>query len=1075
MGEGLRERLKLQYSIFPATSYYKYQKTIFFCKILNYLNIKPIIIKIMRKNKEKQRHVQFLLRRVLYSSVKLLTVGFILCASFFGTLQPVMAQNATKITGVVRDESGIALTGVGVIVKGTRTGTSTNLDGQFSIELPQKTGTLSFSYIGMNKKEVSFNGSGELIVELTSSGVNLDEVVAIGYGSVKKRDLTGAVVSMKSKDITIAPTSNVMEALQGKVSGMDIIKPSGKVGADVDILLRGSRSIYGSNTPLFIIDGIPGSYNQINPTDIESVDVLKDASSTAIYGSAGANGVIIITTRKGKEGKATVNFDTYYGFSGTPDYKHGMIGDEWTNYQKESYKYLNGQYPANMSSVITDPDKLAAYNAGKWIDWVDKVAGNTATSQKYNLSISGGNQKTRIYSSLSYEKEEGLLSNEKLNKYGLRMNIDQEIFSWAKAGFISNMTYSDYDAGVNNTFTRALSAYPLGDAYDEFGAIKHEYATNEYTPLGDMIKDQFVDNSRNMYVNSNAFLEITPLKGLSLKTVLSGTLSGGRRGQYWGAQANANRPTYAGTPHASITNSYGYEYTLENILSYKKIIMKDHELGVTVVSSWGKDQNESNMASGSGQNLDSWSYYRLMSATSQHIESAFSQTQKTGYAARFNYSYKSKYLINMSNRWDGVSWLSEGRKWDNFPAVAAAWRITEENFMKSTQNWLSNLKLRVGYGVTGNSGGVGAYSTTTQPYAYSASGISINGKIVPFSQYTGTYGNPGLGWEKSHNWNIGLDMGFLNNRITSTIDLYDTQTKGLLFKRTMPITSGVTGWGSPLSSWENIAATSNKGIDFNISTINIKTPDFTWKTDLTLTWSTEKIESLPSGDLIAENLFEGEAIHSIYGFKYIGIWGSDTPAETLAAYGVKPGWVKIETVPQNGDGGVHKYSDKDKQVLGHTNPDYIIGLNNTFNYKSFDLTVFVMARFGQTISSGLLGWYNAKSGISNNQIAGADYWTESNQGAYYPVPGSGSQQTTMSALIYRDGTFFKVKNITLGYTLPKYISQKALMEKCRFFATAYNPLLIVKDKQLKGTDPETNGSDSFPLYKQFFIGINITF
>lgn len=991
-----------------------------------------------------------------------------------------VAEQSKKINGTIIDETGEPMIGVSVLVKGTTVGTITDFDGKFSLDVPAGKNTLEVSYIGYKNQTVTIGNNTQLNIKLQPDTQALDEVVVIGYGTVKKKDLTGAVATMKNSDIVIAPTNNVMEALSGKIAGMDIMKTSGQVGENVEILLRGSRSIYGDNTPLFIIDGIQGSYDQINPADIESVDVLKDASSTAIYGSAGANGVVIITTKRGTEGKATVNFDAYYGFSGNPDYFHGMMGDEWTTYQREAYKYKNGQYPSDMSSILTEQSKLDAYNQGKWIDWVDEASGNTATTQKYSLSLKGGSKKTKIFSSISYAREEGLLSNDNQNKYAMRLNVDQEIFSWAKAGFTSNLTYADRNRGVKNTFTKSLSAYPLGDAYDEDGSINHEYATNEYSPLGDFIPNQYTDNTKSTYINVNGNLEITPLKGLSLKTVLSATLGNSRQGQYWGAQCNANRPSYAGTPHASIKNSYDRAYTWENILSYSRTIAENHNVSGTFVTSWSLGQKESNIAANSGQSLDAWSFWRLMSGTDAHVESDFAKTQKMGYALRLNYSFKGKYLVTFSNRWDGVSWLSSGHKWDSFPAGAVAWRVSDEAFMKGTQSWLNNLKLRVGYGVTGNSGGVGAYSTATNAYAYSSAGVSVNGSIVPFTQYTGTYGNPSLGWEKSYNWNFGLDFGVLNNRIDGSVEYFSTCTEGLLFKRKMPITSGITGWGSPLDSWENIAETSNSGLELTINSHNIKTKDFTWDTTLSLTWSKEKIESLPSGDLITESLFEGQPIHSLYDYKYAGIWGSDVSQDILDKYGVKPGWIKIETLnlvgdDGKGDNGEHKYSEKDRQILGHTNPDVIVGLNNSFTYKNFDFSIFAMARYGQTIKSSLIGWYTAKSGISTNQPAGIDYWTENNQGAYYPIAGSGDEQSVMSSLTYRDGSFIKVKNITLGYTLPQSISQKALMSRCRIYATAYNPFLYVKDKQLKGTDPETNGSDSFPLYRQFVFGVNITF
>lgn len=979
------------------------------------------------------------------------------------------------IKGQILDETGESMIGVSVLVKGTTIGTVTDFDGNYTLEVPSGKNILEISYIGYKTKEITIGNNSLINIKMEPDTQALDEVVVIGYGTVKKRDLTGAVASMKNEDVTVAPTSNVMEALQGKIAGMDIVKSSGQVGEDVSILLRGSRSIYGSNEPLFIIDGIPGSYSQVNPSDIESVDVLKDASSTAIYGSAGANGVVIITTKRGKE-KATVNFDAYYGFSGSPNYKHGMVGDEWVNYQREAYKYKNGDYPSDMSALFGNQDYTDAYNAGKWIDWIDEASGNTATTQKYSLSVSGGSEKTKIFASTSYNREEGLLSNDNLNKYSLRLNIDQEIFSWAKMGFTSNLTYQDRNQGVKNTFTKGLSSFPLGDAYDQNGKINHEYITGQYSPLGDFIEDQYVNNTRSTYLNVSGYLELSPIKDFTFTSRINGTLSDSRQGQYWGDQCNANRPSYAGSPHAAITNKNAWNYTWENILSYNTTIAKDHNIGGSVITSWNKNQNDSSLAAASGQMVDRWSFWRLASGASQHVESDFAQTQKMSFAVRFNYSYKGKYLFTFSNRWDGVSQFSAGHKWDSFPAGAIAWRISDEPFMNVAKNWLNNLKLRVGYGITGNSGGVDAYGTTTQAYVYTGNGLTLNGQNSSFTQYTGTYGSKDLGWEKSYNWNVGLDYGILNNRVDGSIEWFKTTTKGLLFKRTLPITSGLTGWESPLSIWQNIAETSNQGVEVTINSHNIKTKDFSWNTTLSVTWSKEKIEKLPDGDLISENLFVGHSIKSIYGYKYTGIWGTNTPQDILDAYGVKPGFIQIETLEKDGDGGVHKYSTNDRQVLGHTNPDWIVGLNNTFTYKNFDLSVFAMARYGQTINSDLLGYYTAEQSVTTNQLAGADYWTENNQGAYYPAPGTGSEQSTViSALRVRDGSFIKVKNITLGYTFPVNISRKALMEKCRIYATAYNPFIYVKDKQLKGTDPETNGSDAFPTFRQFVFGVNLTF
>jgi len=994
-----------------------------------------------------------------------------------GNAPQAVQQNGT-VKGHVVDETGEPMIGVTVKVQGGKAMSITDVDGNFTLAA-QPGDVIEVSYIGY-KVATMKAGSAPLSVKLEPETSDLDEVVVIGYGTVKKRDLTGAVASMKSEDIVISPTGNAMEALQGKIAGMDIVKTSGQVGSDPDILLRGNRSIYGSNSPLFIIDGIQGSYSDVNPSDIETIDVLKDASSTAIYGSAGANGVVMITTKRGQTGKPRINFDAYYGWSGSANYAKGMVGDEWVNYQREAYKYVNGQYPTDMASLFANQDYLDAYNAGKWIDWVDQISGNTATTQKYSLSVSGGTDKTKIFASTLYTKETGLLDNDNMEKYQLRLNIDQQLFSWAKIGFTSNLLHSNRNQGVSNTFTKALTAFPLGDAYDENGNIQSEYMTGLFSPLGDFIENQYKNNTRRTYVNATGYLEIEPITGLSFRSQLSGTLATSRQGRYWGELANANLPSWGASPYAQKDHSDDRSYTWENILSYTKTI-KDHTFGGSFITSWTKSISETTKAGGAGFLVDSWGYHQLSSgADNRYIYSDYKKTQKMSYAIRLNYSYKGRYLFTFSNRWDGVSWFSEGNKWDSFPAGAVAWRISDEAFMEGTKSWLDNLKLRVSYGITGNSGGTGAYVTQTQAYLYPQWGVTRDGKYVQFAQYTGTFAGGNLGWEKSYNWNVGLDFAVLNNRIDGSIEWFTTTTKGLLFKRTLPITSGITGWGSPLSSWQNLAETRNHGIEFTINSRNIVTKDFTWSTALTGTWSKEKIVSLPNGDIIKESLFEGSPIHSIYGYKYAGIWGTSTDQETLDAYGVEPGFVRIETVAKENedgttDGGVHKYSPDDRQILGHTNPNWIVGLNNTFTYKGFDLTIYAMLRYGQTIQSDLLGYYTAGTSLTTNQLAGVDYWTEDNQGAYYPRPGSGSKQTVLGSLAVVDGSFIKIKNITLGYTLPKKISRHALMEKCRIYFTAYNPFIFAKESLLKDTDPETGGSDSFPTYKQFVVGVNITF
>ena len=1013
----------------------------------------------------------------LTKCVKSFLIVFLSCFSLMST-----AQTLT-ISGTVKDDTGEILPGVSIRVQGSSAGTVSSVDGSYSVTVPNAQSVLEFSFIGFTTEEVVVGNRRVIDVILKDAASALDEVVVIGYGTVKKRDLTGAVAQVKAEEIALAPTTNVMEALQGRVSGLDITRGSGSVNSGVSITLRGTRSIYGSNSPLFIIDGAPGSYDQLNSSDVETIDVLKDASATAIYGSAGSNGVIIITTKRGRAGRPRINFDAYYGFSGQPEYRYPMMGDEWTEYQKEAYRYQTG-YPSSqnvdMEAILTNPEDLDFYKKGKWIDWVGELTGRTATTQRYNFSVASGTDKTRMFTSLMYTDDTGLIDNESRTRYQVRSNIEQELFPWARIGMNTLLSYTISNDGESSNFTQALGAFPLGNAYDEEGNIVFWYAPDRKSPLGDRIPLMYVNETRRTYILPSAFLELTPYKGFTLRSVVSATLNSSRLGRFYGSVGAANEPSYATRPHASISNSYRYGYMWENILTYNALIANAHSITATLVSSWEKNQSESNLNSGSGQDLDLWSFYRLNSAPGKYTSSGFSQTQQLSYAGRVNYSYLGKYLLAASVRYDGVSWLSKGHKWDYFPAVSAAWRISDESFMESSKSYLNDMKLRVGYGVTGNAGGVGAYSTNSTPYGYTSAGISINGEIAAFTQYTGTYANPGLGWEKSSSLNVGMDFSFLKNRVDLTVEWYSIQTKDLLFRRMMPVTSGALGWGAPLNSWENIAETSNKGFEFMVNSRNFVKKGFTWNTTFNFTFAKERIESLPSGDLISESLFVGYPISSIYNYKYAGIWGTDASQADRDTYGVSPGFVKIETVPivnENGvsDNGRHRYSTNDRQILGHRHPSYLLGLNNSLTYKGFDLNVFAMSRLGMTFNSSLHGWYSAARAGGNNQLAGTDYWTENNQSARYPRPGTGPDQIVMQALRIFDGSYAKIKNITLGYTLPKNISQVALMDKFRVYATIYNPLIWTKEKELRGTDPEQNGLEGFPTYKQFVFGINITF
>lgn len=978
------------------------------------------------------------------------------------------------VTGIVKDIKGESLPGVSILVKGTKTGVSTDINGAFSINTTSDTDILVFSMVGFKTKEVSLKGISKLNVLLEEEVSSLDEVVVVGYGTIKKRDLTGAVSSVKAADITLTPTANVMDALQGKVSGMDILKSSGKAGAGVDIVVRGTRSIYGDNTPLYIIDGIAGSYSSLNPSDIESIDVLKDASSTAIYGSAGSNGVVIITTKKGKAGRSTVNFDSFYGYNGFPKFPHGLTGDAYVQLKREAYRGEHGNYPEFMNDIFTNPQHLAAYEAGKWVDWVD-LSLKDGTQQNYSVSVNGGTEKTSAYLSLNYNNEKGLIANDGYKKYAVRANIDHTVSKYVKVGTNLQLTYTNNDQAAQNVFGNSLTFLPLGDAFDANGNINHIPIDGVTNPLSDQIKDQYVNNTLNTYFAGNAFIEIKPLKGLSYRSVFGTTLGSSRVGKYFGTQSIANPEAGFKVPAAVITNDRDYNYRWENIVGYEFAINKDHQFNLTGVTAWAQNQWEQAYSGGSGFDLDSYSFYNLAGATTAVVRSSYIQTQSLSFVGRMNYNYKGKYLLSVSNRWDGVSRLSEGNKWDTFPAGAVAWRISDESFFKNVKS-VSNLKLRAGYGVTGNSGGVGAYGTQAGGYnAPKPVGFGLT-TAGPSFILNSELANSELGWEKSYNTNIGLDAEFLKGIINLTVDWYNTDTKDLLYKRSMPASLGGS-WGSPFKMWQNIGETNNKGLEVMLNTHNLTSKNFSWSTVFTFAKNKEKIVSLPGEkNLISDGLFMNQPIKTFYDYKYEGIWQESEAAEA-AKYNSKPGDIKLQTDGTFKEDGTHSYNANDKVILGSSVPDWTGGIQNNFTYKGFDASVFVTARWGQMLASNLITRYDPTVGIGNSPDD-IDYWTPENTDAYLTRPGLHSSvggYIGFDALKYVDGSFVKVRNITLGYTLQQALLRKLTMQKLRFYVTANNPFIFSKSSLLKSQDPERGGSDNFPITKQFVLGLNVTF
>jgi TonB-linked SusC/RagA family outer membrane protein len=999
-------------------------------------------------------------------------------------LVAVASQAQTRVlTGRVVDASNSeTLIGASVTIQGTTTGAMTDVNGKFTLNVPGgQSVTLVVKYIGYADQTVSYSAAEQdVTVKLAAKQNSLEDVVVVGFGTIRRRDLTGSVASVKAADIVKTPTHNPLEAIQGRAAGVDITRSSGNAGAGVNVQIRGTRSIpnpvntangtANPNAPLVVVDGVQngGSINNINPNDIESIDVLQDASSTAIYGSQGANGVIIITTKKGITGKAKVSYSGYYGVNGWTKFPQPRLGQDYIDLRRESYRNpTTGVIPAD-NVVFPNDAERAAIQAGQFVNWVD-LATQNGKQQSHTVNVRGGSENTKAFFSLGYFREEGQLRNNDYNRYNFRYNIDHKVNSWFKTGIVGQLAFSKTNAR-RDPLSVALTAVPLGVPYNADGTINIfpiPGNTNTLNPLTDERENASVDQTTASEINATAYTELTPIKGLTYRMNLGTVLGSSRRGQFNDQYSLAqNNVRYSA---ASITNGSSRYYNWDNIITYNKEIQK-HNFTVTALSSYIHSETEDNVAGGVRQVLSSQLFYNLNGTdqVGRTTTSSFRRYDLLAYAGRVNYSFDGKYLFQASMRWDGASRLSEGHKWDSFPAASAGWVISREDFMKDIKQ-INNLKLRASYGVTGNS--------TIEPYGtqsvLSAIPMSFGEVSAPAYTFGGNVVTQDLGWEKSKTIDLGLDVTAFNNRVTLGFDWYRTKTTDLLYPRPLPQSSGQT------LVYQNIASVQNEGVNIILSTVNVQSKNFKWSTTATFSHNSEKILDLVDGRNIINteenSLLVGSQIQSYYVYKKIGIWQlSDMPiTTTFNNVAFKPGDIKVEDL--NGDGKIDITNDR--TVVGHQQPQWYGGLQNTFSYKGFDVNVFLTARYGQTIKAEFIGRYNP-SGEANGP-ASFNYWTINNPSNDFPRPDRGTLASvyanTYTSLLYIDGSFLKIKNISLGYTLPKSVTDKLRVGSLRFYATGSNIFTFTKNNLLKDYDPERGGAESSPISRQLVFGVNLDF
>ncbi|WP_246859179.1 TonB-dependent receptor [Spirosoma sp. KCTC 42546] len=957
------------------------------------------------------------------------------------------------VSGTVTDEKNAGLPGVSVVVKGTNRGSTTDANGKYKLTIPDGNGVvLTFSFVGYQSQDVAVGSQTTLNVSMVPDVSALDEVVVIGYGAVRKKDLTGSVVQLKGEQLKEIPTSNVLEAAQGKIAGADITRSSGQAGAKVNITIRGNRSIGGNNSPLIIVDGIQYSnLEDINSNDIETMDVLKDASSTAIYGSRGSNGVILITTKKGKTGKPDISFNAYSGISQVTMYPKAMDITAFRDFKREAWR-AGGVWksPADDAAIFTNVAEYNALQNGVWTDYQDALIHN-GLQQDYQVGIRAGTDRLKSYVSVDYYNEKGILKLDELKRYTGRLNVDFTINDWMKIGLQSQLTY--YNQSVRrDPLNQANKISPLGSLYDANGNFNYIMLDGQTAnPLSDEQPNVFNNTVLTTRVLTNGYLELTPIKGLMIRSTLGVNLASVRDGAY--SSPKSIDRSLSGKSLATYNTSSSRSLNWENVATYQRTLGQ-HAVTLTGIASYLSNSSDNASASGVNQLLPSQLFYSLGSATEEiKINSAYSQNNLVSFAGRLNYAFRDRYLLTVTAREDGSSKLAVGNKWTFFPSAAFAWRVIDEKFMQGVKG-LSDLKVRASYGVAGNDpSGPYATQTTLTRLAFGYDEVA-----APAYTFSRNVGNMELGWELSYTKNVGLDFGLLNGRINASVDYYDTRTQDLLLDRGLPPTTGVT------TVKQNIGKTRNRGIEVSLGSTNIRTSSLSWTSNVTFTKNKEEItELVTGGNDIGNGWFIGSPINVFYDYEKLGIW--QTSEADLAAKlspTQLPGEIKVRD--QNNDGKIDAVNDR--IILGNPRPKWSGGFDNTVKFKGFDLNVFLYARIGQMINSDRSARFD-QQGVGNS-TAGLDYWTPENPTNAYPRPNKNGGLKYLSTLGYVDGSFARIRNITLAYNVPAKVLPKAI-RGVRLYVTGKNLVTFTK----LNYDPERGGSENFPLTKLYVFGLNV--
>jgi TonB-linked SusC/RagA family outer membrane protein len=998
-------------------------------------------------------------------------------------LQPI------TVSGTVTDESSTPLQGVYVVVEGTNTGVITDGNGKYSIEVASNEASLVFSYVGYLSQTITVAGKSVIDVTLTEDITSFDEVVVIGYGTQRKEAVTGSVATIKGDVVQDVPASNITQALQGRVSGVEMSQTSSKPGAEMQIRIRGTRSLTANNDPLVVLDGIPfaGKISDLSTNDVKSIDILKDASATAIYGSRGANGVILITTNRGQKGqKALINYNAYYGMKKVFAKYPMMNGTEFIGLRTEAGIYTIGE------------DESEDMNT----DWQDLFY-QTGSVTNHDLSVTGGTEQGSYNFGIGYYNDEAVIPTQQYNRISMHGSIDQEVGKYFRFGFTTNNNYS-LTEGSNIGMYGILSMSPISDPYNDDGTWKRTVRMpldNQFIYTKDVldeIGDEWLSENKAFATYNNMYgeMKIPGIEGLRYRFNIGLNFRQTNDGNFTGEGINSNNPETEST--ASIDNTHNFNWAVENLLTYDRTFAQKHQ--INIVALYSAEQTTYNRSNISVKDIpaSTFQYYNLGHAagdiTINPDNQDYQQSGLLSWMGRMMYSYDNRYMLSVALRSDGSSRLAEGHKWHTYPAVSLGWNIANESFMQNIPS-INMLKLRVGYGETSNQS-INPYATLgrlrTRPYNFGRDTYDIG-------YYVSELPNDYLGWEYSETWNYGLDFSLLYDRISGTVEYYVTNTKDLLLSVGLPPTSGVNSYTA------NIGETQNKGVEISLNGVIVDNFNgLTWEAGINFYANRNKLVKLASGQLEDKTnwWFVGHPIDVIYDYEKTGIWQEDDPyLNILEGAGGEVGMIKVKyTGDYNEDGTPARMIGADDRQIMSLEPKFMGGFNTRLSYKGFDLSAIGAFKSGGILISSLYsssGYLNMMTGRRGN--VKVDYWTPENTGAKYPSPAGplqGDNPKYGSTLGYFDASYLKVRTMTLGYTFNQKLINKTGVGSLRLYVTVQNPFVLFSPyKKESGMDPETNSyanenaavpmprelrrlltiGANTPSTRNYLIGVNLTF